>query len=399
MMRTLAESVPPAAAVLVACGRDPADPRTPIALRDALARVTDWGQLGEAAMRHGMAGLLHRRVVGACPDAVPGIVLGTWRQRALVIAQRSLRMQRQLLALLESLTAGGVQALVLKGPAFSRQLYGDADLRHFTDLDVLVRPGDVAAARDVALANGFVDRLPFDIVSEAVLQTGEQEIGFAQPTTGLLLDLHWRVGPRFAADSLPADELFARADRLELLGREITVLGRLDVALALTVHAATNEWPRFEDVAGAAAALRRLSAAEAAALETLAKAHACRRRLHVGVLLAATLAQSRLPTVLAAPAFSDRLAKELAAWAGARLLWSTLDMTTLRERAPLERARGALWQARSLDTSLAMARHLWHRFFALGVHDWSECSAGGAEAQGLHAAAAVLRRQRRLWRR
>src|SRR5450759_4668779 len=114
MNRTFATTVPPAAAVLVACGRDPADQCASAVLRDALARVTDWEQLGDAALRHGMAGLLYRRVTDTCPAAVPAAVLAAWRERTLAVAQRSLRMQRQLLVQLERLAEAGVPALILR---------------------------------------------------------------------------------------------------------------------------------------------------------------------------------------------------------------------------------------------------------------------------------------------
>ena len=397
MNRTFATTVPPAAAVLVACGRDPADQCASAVLRDALARVTDWEQLGDAALRHGMAGLLYRRVTDTCPAAVPAAVLAAWRERTIAVAQRSLRMQRQLLVQLERLAEAGVPALVLKGPAFSQQLYGDATLRHFIDLDVLVHPQDVAAAHDIALAGGLVDSHPFDAVYEPMLQTHMQEIVLTHPATGLVLEIHWRVGFRFAADSLLADELFARAGRLELLGREVAGLGPLDVVLVLTAHAATHGWVKLEDVAAVAAGLRRLSATDAGALEALAAASGCRRRLHVGILLAAILTQAPPPAGLAAPAFADRLAKDLAAWAGARLLWADADSAALDERDLLERVRGVLWQARTLDTPGATVRHLWRRLFTSMARDWVEGGAAPEVPRG--AAATFLRRQRRLWRR
>ena len=417
---------PPLAAVLLACTRDPGDARTAAALRAALARVASappgdpgWDALADAALRHGMSGLLYRRVVDLAYETVPQAVLLGWRQRAVSAGQRSLRMQRQILQVLDALEAAGVQALAYKGPALSQQLYADAGLRHFTDVDLLVHPEDAAAAREVALAAGFAEKYAFDAVPLSLLQDAEQEIGFTHPETGLQLDVHWRVGPRFAADSLLAEELFARGASVKLLEREVHTLGPHDVVLTLTIHASVHGWLKLEDVAAVAAALRRLTPAEAATLPALALEHGCQRRLHVGVLLAATLAEEELPALLTRPAHDDRRAKDIASRAGARLVWSVTEPQVLDESDPRSRAKGVLWEAVGLDSGPAAAKHLWRRLTTAGARDWPEAApadaagdAGAADEQGTAGAPQAgtkrqggpvarlrtfTRRQRRIW--
>jgi len=353
-----------------------------------------------------MAGLLYRRVVDLAYETVPqGVLLG-WRERAVAAARRSLLMQSHLLATLGRLEQAGVAALAFKGPTLSQQLYGDAGLRHFTDLDLLVQPGDAAAARDVVLRAGFTEKYAFDAVPLSLLQDAEQEMGFTHPETGLHLDVHWRVGPRFVADSLLADELFARSTTVEMLDREVRTLGPHDVALTLTIHAAAHDWPRLEDVAAVAAALRRLAPADAATLPALALEHGCLRRLHVGVLLAATLAEEELPTQLTRAAAGDRRAKDIASRAGARLVWSVSAPQVLEEHDPRARAQGVLWQAVGLDTRSAAARHLWRRLTTAGARDWPEPieeRSGADERVGERSGAVarlrtLARRQRRIWR-
>ena len=284
-------------------------------------------------------------------------------------------------------------ALVVKGPALAEQLYGDSTLRNFCDLDVLVRPEDVETARRVALGSGYVERYPIDAISVSRLQSGEQEMGFSHGRTGIALDLHWRLGPRITKDSLAADDLFARSGRVELLRREVPCPGPLDVVFLVAVHAATHAWSRFEDVAAMAAGLRRLSAAQAGELAALAAVHDCRRRLHIGVLLAAVLARVEPPAALARPAAADRLAKQLAAEAGARLLWSDGHKKSRELQGAGAYAREVLWIARTLDDRPATARHLWKRLVTSGVRDWD----GGDGSSSLRGAVRrVVSRQRRL---
>lgn len=379
-----ADDVPPLAAVLVACTRDPDDARTAAALRAALARVAagsadepGWDALADAALRHGMSGLLYRRVVDLASEIVPQAVLLGWREGAAAAAQRSLHMQQQLLRLLDVLSKAGVSTLVYKGPALSQQLYGDAGLRRFTDLDLLVRPEAVAACRDVVLAHGFREKHAFDTVPLSLMQEAEQEMGFVHPEAGVQLDLHWRVGPHFAADSLLAEEIFARATTVKLLGTDVATLGPHDVVLTLTIDASAHGWSKLEDVAAVAAALRRLTPAEAATLPALALEHGCQRRLRVGVLLAATLAAEDLPALLTRPAYEDRRAKDIASRAGARLVWSVTGPAVPDTTDPLATARGVFFEAVGLDTRRAVARHLWRQLTTAGARDRRGPSAGG----------------------
>lgn len=384
--------------VLIACVGDPSDPQTAALLRQSLAGVTDWEKLAASAVIHNMSGLLHRRVADLCPDAVASAVLEAWRTRSADVAIRSLRMQRELVMVLGVLAEAGVPALALKGATLSQQLYGDSTLRLFNDLDVLVRPESIRAARDVVIGLGYEDVHPLDASDKGLLelQRGEQEATFRRPR-GDLLEVHWRIGPRFAEDSLSAEGLFERAGEVELLDRRFPCLGPLDVTLALSVHAATHEWLRIEDAAAMRAALSRLRGSESRELEVLASSSGCARRLHIGVLLVASLTRLPLPEDLQAACRLDRTAQRLASAAARRLVASLTNATGDADPGPLVRARGALWEARNLDTIRASARYAWRRLFVPALRDRS----GGAEdARGPMAALTTqMRRQARLWRR
>ncbi|HEY5387803.1 MAG TPA: nucleotidyltransferase family protein, partial [Thermoleophilia bacterium] len=125
----------------------------------ALGQVSDWDALVDSALRHGLVAQLHAALESA-PELTQAVVPGETRaglaSLAGAIAVRSLRMTRQLLLLLERLHAAGIPALAVKGPALSQLAYGEPTLRRFVDLDILVRPSDVCAARAVVEAAGLV---------------------------------------------------------------------------------------------------------------------------------------------------------------------------------------------------------------------------------------------------
>ena len=415
-VRLKAMALQPETRVLLAVVRGIARPAESCGLDVALQQVSDRDALVELALRHGLIAQLHAALESA-PEPTQALVPGETRARLVslagAIAVRSLRMTRQLLAIVGQLEKASVPALALKGPALSQLAYGDVTRRHSVDLDILVRPADVHAARAVLAAAGLVVDDSMADVPWATVQVAEQEMVFVHPTTHLMVELHWRIGPRFAPDSLLADELFARAGAVDLLGRATPTLSRADSVLALTVHASTHEWYRLDDVATLCALLRTFTDSDWRALRSLARAHDCRRRLAVGLCLARDLGGLSIQwpySSLAGFPGAGGLSKEAEAFLlGCRPRWWAQllrvgagvkgDATAPDARSGrLDRALGVLWQARALDSHRAGLRHLWRRLSTSGSRDWA--LADDARVDWLPGPLAQLvRRQRRLWGR
>ena len=80
-----------------------------------------------------------------------------------------------------------IPVLVLKGPFMARRLHGDIGMRMVNDLDLLVEPRHLAAARSVLAGLGFVSASP-EGESHDLHHTFEDPDG-----TLPRIDLHWRV--------------------------------------------------------------------------------------------------------------------------------------------------------------------------------------------------------------
>jgi Uncharacterised nucleotidyltransferase len=138
--------------------------------------------------------------------------------------------ERHLMRVGAALQAGGVDFLVLKGPALAHICYPDPSWRPYADLDLLVRTSDWRAACGILAEAGFRRDLPeprpgFDErFGKAASHTGPE---------GYSIDLHRTLvlGP-FGLWLRP-EELFDSPATLELGGRRF---GRLDDT-ALLVHA------------------------------------------------------------------------------------------------------------------------------------------------------------------
>ncbi|MFA4965748.1 MAG: nucleotidyltransferase family protein, partial [Thermoleophilia bacterium] len=269
-------------------------------LRDA-----DWGSLLPAAASHGMHGLLFRRLMDCCPAAAPAEARERLQDLQQAAGRRGLRQEARLLDVLDRLAEQGIQAVPFKGPLLAERVYSDVSMRVCSDLDVLVKAREVAAARDILLAAGWRVAGLTRPSGPSLLQAAECELVLEHPASGLYLELHWRTGPRFARASFPAEPLIARAGEMDVLGRHVPCLGDEDHFLVLIVHGATHCWDRLELVCTAAEFIAQERIADWPLLLRRARALGCRRRLLVAGALARDVAGVTLPAALAAAVRQD----------------------------------------------------------------------------------------------
>jgi hypothetical protein len=141
-----------------------------------------------------------------------------------------------------ALDAAGVDALLLKGPALARALYGPTEHRAYVDVDVLVAPNQVDGARQILAAIGYID-LPEQLGLDEIARDPDAEtwarVG-PGPDTGLMIDLHRRLAGSEAPPRVGWDAMRRRRTWIELDGRRIPTLNAEALALHVALHAARH---------------------------------------------------------------------------------------------------------------------------------------------------------------
>ena len=141
--------------------------------------------------------------------------------------------------------AAGISALLLKGPALARLLYTDAEVRDYSDIDLLVAPKNLAGGRAALAELGFAksgDAL--GIVDVAGVNHAETWVAFRRgdddASRELLLELHlWLPGVR-APSEVAWNRLVPHQTRIELCGQRVPVLNQGGQAFHLALHAAQH---------------------------------------------------------------------------------------------------------------------------------------------------------------
>ena len=161
------------------------------------------------------------------------------------------------LAVLNGFEAAGVRSLLLKGPVLSRVLYTAEEYRSYLDIDVLVPPGDLAAAHETLTALGYRtgnENLGIDDVGGVAHSEIWAQRGTDWP---LWVDLHHRLTGCTAPGDVVWAALWAGRSSIDFHGRETAIPGKSGIALHVAIHAAQHGPADTKAIADLARAVER----------------------------------------------------------------------------------------------------------------------------------------------
>ena len=107
----------------------------------------EWKTVLDLADRHGVLPLLTQALSDASLR-VPPDVLNTLRQGYQTNLHKALFLSRELIRILDKLSAAGLEVMPYKGLALAETVYGDIALRQSGDIDLLIRASDFVRVRE-----------------------------------------------------------------------------------------------------------------------------------------------------------------------------------------------------------------------------------------------------------
>jgi hypothetical protein len=194
----------------------------------------------------------HNRVVpqiygelSAYPHLVPSELLDTLGSRYRDNARKTLWFRAELVRVVSYLESAGIKALPYKGPALAQILYGAVTQRQFGDLDILILPADVPKAKAALRDLGYAPALELaPQIEPTYIETG-YEYSFGSTHGKNLLELQWRILPRFYSVNFDVADLFDCAEKINFGERSVRTLRPEDLLLVLSVHAAKHVWAQL----------------------------------------------------------------------------------------------------------------------------------------------------------
>jgi hypothetical protein len=267
----------------------------------------DWQKVIRMAMRHRVLPILYQQLGSG--DGVPDSVREKLRDLYSSNAARNMARSAELMNLLRTFDSHGLSVMCFRGPVLAETLYGDIALRQFSDLDLLVRPNDVASVSKILAATGYDPHFRLNERQQQALIRFRTERGFIRSADRLAVDVHWRLLPMpFAFED--DDVLWSRSVRTAIQGVELPTLDDEDMVLFLCIHGAKHGWDQLAllcDLAEMTCARPKLKWEE---ILRRARKAGKQRMVVVGLLLINELFAVSVPDAVRT-AGGDRVAREL----------------------------------------------------------------------------------------
>jgi hypothetical protein len=146
----------------------------------------------------------------------------------LVSAGVTLKLEAVTAEVVAALRDARIAAIVLKGAAASRWLYGE-DARHSSDVDLLVAPSAFRPAEGVLASLGFTGA-----------HGDEHARDWRRARDGMVVDLHETIVGATVPQQRLWDELARETETVRMGGREVDILNPPGRALHVALHAAQH---------------------------------------------------------------------------------------------------------------------------------------------------------------
>jgi len=299
--------------LVVCCSKTTTDAATAENIRELANGHLDWDLTAEIASRHRVTPLVYRKLLSLAPEVLNRAGGAIIVRQARAVAVRSLTLTGELIRLLSAFESKGISAIPIKGPLLVMPSSGDVSSREFDDLDILIRPREIQAARAVLVLLGYTPEHVLDIEQEAAFIRSEHAFRYTRQHDQMVVELHWRLQDRYLSFPFDTEELWNRALTVSLFGKKVRCLTAEDTILFLCMHGAKHYWERLEWIACLTTMLRANPSMDWPVVLKRAQRLGGLRILHLGLLLARELDPTCGADAALARLKPEPLANELAA--------------------------------------------------------------------------------------
>ena len=270
-------------------------------------RPLDWRRLIDLAEHHGVIPQVYRSL-----SVLPDVALpDSLRQSQERNARHTLWLTRELLRILKRLDSYGIFALPYKGAVLAEILYGNVTLRQFSDLDLLIHSSDLPRIKSAFAELGYQRGIELAPREERDYLKSGYEYTFDSVQGRNLVEVQWRILPRFYSVDFDVEGFFTRAVPFTLGGMTLRTLCAEDLILVLCVHAAKHAWQQLSWLCDIGE-LARSTQVDWNAVHQQAKHLGIQRMVAVSFFLAHKLLQKPLPHIVQAQLKKDVSIENLA---------------------------------------------------------------------------------------
>ncbi len=259
----------------------------------------DWPRFLRVARRHQVIGLAYDGLKRVAPD-LPREIIGEMDAQAGLMVRENLAIAHESLRLQRLFDDADLPVLFIKGAALAVLAFGNLGLRSAQDIDILVTRETLPHATALILNAGYRRFDPPPDISDTqlrLLMPLRKDLGFVHQTTGLRIELHWRLF--LNQHAMAETSIMALSRVVPLVGTVgLRTLGDEDLFAYLCMHGALHWWNRLKWLADVNALLLSTPQDGVERLVVAAQARGVGRAAAQALLLCRRLLGTPLPTKL-----------------------------------------------------------------------------------------------------
>lgn len=278
--------------LLVLCARTSINSFVRVEIEDLVGDVVDWEVVWRLAKDQEVASLVYRALSAICPAAVPAAIHEAFRRHLRLNAFLNTVLAKELVTILDALTAKGVRAIPFRGPTLAQTAYGDLGLHEFEAIDLIVDRGSILQARQVLWSQGY----QFSSPDNTDAKEPEVPYHFSRKKNGIMaVNLQWAITRRYFTFRLDRSECWDRAKSVHLSAHNVKGLSPEDLLIVLCLYGSQQAWVKLKWICDVAELVRRRPALDWSRVWFQADEWGCRRIVLLGLAMARNLFDTRLP--------------------------------------------------------------------------------------------------------
>jgi hypothetical protein len=229
---------------------------------------------------------------------IPKYALDGLRQQYLGNSANALARADELVRVIKSMRANGVEMIPIKGPVVAQEIYGNLALRHAGDLDLLV------GKKTFDLVDRVICNMGYQCVKPGQALTKRQRIQYEfrnntyeyrNKKLKFSLEIHQRLMRNHLLRHNSFTSLLERSRNLKINDYPVVTLSKVDQLFYLCSHGAAHYWSHLFWLVDIAEIVRNLSGLDWKTITKSAKKQNVQRVLCQGILLAHLLLSSPIP--------------------------------------------------------------------------------------------------------
>ncbi len=302
------------------------------------------------------------KIASRVPVLVPQIWMERLEKSCRANTVRALYQRAELVKILKAFESRGVLAVAYKGPVLGAQAYGDAALRQFYDLDVVVTQKQLAAVDEVLRGMDFEQRFAWPRVENPATTQTPGEYTYRGRHSQVLLEIHTERTMRHFPEPLDLEALASRLATVNLTGHSVKTFRQEDGLPILCVHGAKDFWAKASNIVDIAELVQLQPFDWNLARET-ARSLRCTTMMLLGLSLAQRLIGMPLPNQIAEEMYANRTVAALTREIAVRLIASRKRGWNLVNRG--------MYRARLTDSETSSMGYLWRLAVSPSEDSWA----------------------------